>query len=269
MARPTKQGVDYFPLDVYLDDKFKFIQIKYKLEGFAILIKLFQKVYSYGYWYMWTEDEALIFADENKAELEIVDNVIKEAIKRDIFDKELFDKYNILTSKGIQKRYKEMVRRRKDVEVVTEYLLIDNDFGVNDDIKPTPSIHDDDKSTQSKLNKTKEDKSIVDESKNIILTSYEAAYIKLLGDIEGYPLDRKKDLEYMKQLEERYPTLDLVEAINKFSTYVMDKPFKNNANHRSQLNTSFGKYVEWGNCLKAISTSSKKYKEDNPFINRS
>ena len=156
MSRPTKQGVDYFPLDVYLDDKFKFIQIKYKLEGFAILIKLFQKVYSYGYWYMWTEDETLIFADENKADLELVNNVIEEAIKRDIFDKDLFDKYNILTSKGIQKRYKEIVRRRKDVEVKVEYLLIDNDLGVNDNIKPTLGIHDDSKSTQSKVDKNKD-----------------------------------------------------------------------------------------------------------------
>ncbi|MFY9378775.1 MAG: Lin1244/Lin1753 domain-containing protein, partial [Acutalibacteraceae bacterium] len=48
MARPAKDGVDYFPLDVHLDDKFKFIEIKFKLEGFAILIKLFQKIYSFG-----------------------------------------------------------------------------------------------------------------------------------------------------------------------------------------------------------------------------
>ena len=269
MARPTKQGVDYFPLDVYLDDKFKFIQIKYKLEGFAILIKLFQKVYSYGYWYIWTEDEALIFVDENKTELELVNNVIEEAVKRDIFDKDLFNQYNILTSKGIQKRYKEIVRRRKDVEVVVEYLLIDNDFGVNDNIKPTSSPHNDDKSTQSKLNKTKEDKSIVDKSKSMILAAYEASYIKILEKIKDYPLDRKKDIDYMKQLEERYPTLDLIQAIEKFSVYIMDKPFRNNANHRSQLNTSFGKYVEWGNCIKTISTSSKTYQDENPFANRS
>ncbi len=155
MARPNKQGVDYFPLDVHLDDKFKFIEIKYKLEGFAILTKLMQKIYSYGYWYRWTEDEALLFADELRTDYEKVKGVVDEALERGVFDKDMYEKYNILTSSGIQKRYKEIVRRRKDVEVIEEYLLIDGTFGVNDDINPSPSKHDDSKSTQSKVKESK------------------------------------------------------------------------------------------------------------------
>jgi hypothetical protein len=155
MARPTKQGVDYFPLDVHLDDKFKFIEIKYKLEGFAIVIKIMQKIYSCGYWYKWTDDEALLFSDEVRADYDLVTEVINECLDRDVFNKELHEKYCILTSKGIQKRYKEMVRRRKEVEVTEEYLLIDNILTVNDDINTTSRRHDDSKSTQSKVNKTK------------------------------------------------------------------------------------------------------------------
>ena len=166
MARPAKDGVDYFPLDVHLDDKFKFIEIKFKLEGFAILIKLFQKIYSYGYWYKWTEDEMLIFADENRVDVSTVKNVVNEAIIREIFDKELYQKCNILTSKGIQNRYKEIVKRRKNVNVIEEYLLIDNNFGINDNImqtsseqegntEQTPSEHNDSKSTQSKVKESK------------------------------------------------------------------------------------------------------------------
>lgn len=154
MARPNKQGVDYFPLDVHLDDKFKFIEIKYKLEGFAVVIKLLQKIYSYGYWYKWTEDVSYLFADEIRADPQLVQNVVEECIKRDIFDAQLYEKYSILTSSGIQKRFKEIVRRRKDVEVITDYLLIDGIFGVNDDIKPTSSRQDDVKSTQSKVKET-------------------------------------------------------------------------------------------------------------------
>lgn len=155
MARPNKQGAEYFPLDVHLDDKFKFIEIKYKLEGFAIIIKLLQKVYSYGYWYKWTDDEALLFSDEIRADYELVNKVVNEAISRGIFDQELHEKYNILTSKGIQKRYKEIVRRRKDVEVTEEYLLVDDVFGVNDDINPSSSVQNDVKSTQSKVKESK------------------------------------------------------------------------------------------------------------------
>ncbi|WP_272032943.1 Lin1244/Lin1753 domain-containing protein [Oceanobacillus kimchii] len=155
MARPNKQGVDYFPLDIHLDDKFKFIEIKYKLEGFAIVIKLMQRIYNQGYWCKWTEDEQLLFADEIKADYSLVENVVNECLSRGVFDNQMFDEHNILTSKGIQKRYKEIVRRRKDVEVTTDYLLIDGNFGVNDDIKTTQRKRNDVKSTQSKVKESK------------------------------------------------------------------------------------------------------------------
>lgn len=150
MARPLKQGVDYFPLDVHLDDKFKFIQIKYGLEGFAIIIKLLQQIYSCGYWYQWGEDEQLIFKNENHVSCETLNGVMSEALKREIFSQEMLDKYQILTSSGIQKRYKEIVRRRKDIKIITEYLVIDDIYPVIDDTMPTPCQHDDDNNTQRK-----------------------------------------------------------------------------------------------------------------------
>jgi hypothetical protein len=158
MARPTKQGVDYFPLDVHMDDKFKFIEIRFKLEGFAIVIKLMQRVYSNGYWCKWSEDEQLLFCDETRFDPVLLHEIFLECLKRGIFDESMFLNYNILTSKGIQKRYKEMVRRRKDVEWITDYLLIDINNEVIDDINPALSKQDDSKSTQSKVNKTKQNK---------------------------------------------------------------------------------------------------------------
>lgn len=158
MARPTRQGVDYFPLDVNLDSKFKFIEIKFGLEGFALVIKIFQQIYSAGYWYKFDEDEKLLFAHEINVDINLVNDVIMEALTREIFDKHMYNKYQILTSKGIQKRYKEMVKRRKDVEIVLEYLLISDDFGVNvniigvnaDNNYSTSEVNDN-KSTQSKV----------------------------------------------------------------------------------------------------------------------
>ena len=142
MSRPYKQGVDYFPLDVHLDDKVKFIELKFGLEGFATYIKLLQKIYSYGYWYKWGEDEALLFANELNKDTNFVNDVIQECLKRDLFSKELYEKYEILTSRGIQKRYKEITRRRKDVEVIEEYLLIDDIKLVNDGKNTSESSQD-------------------------------------------------------------------------------------------------------------------------------
>ena len=53
-----------------------------------------------------------------------VSEIVRASIKRGIFDKNLFDKYRVLTSRGIQKRYFEAVSRRKQIEVKNEYLLV-------------------------------------------------------------------------------------------------------------------------------------------------
>ena len=126
MARPNKQGIDYFSLDVVLDDKFELFEAEHGLEGFAFLIKLLQKIYeSNGYYYLWEEDEKLLFSKKINVNINQVNVYINSAIKRNIFDKATFEKYNILTSKGIQKRFLEAVKRRKQIEVINEYILLD------------------------------------------------------------------------------------------------------------------------------------------------
>lgn len=101
----------------------------------------------------------------------------------------------------------------------------------------------------------------------IVMTPEESEYIKVLESIEGYPLDRKKDLDYFKTLQKRYPTLDLVQAIKQWQTYKLDKPLKAKCNARSQINTSFGKYVEWNRCLKneSIKGKTKKDNQEGPL----
>lgn len=118
-------GINYFPLNVHLDDKFELIEAEFGLKGFAIVVKLFQKIYGQqGYYCEWTEDVALLFGKNVGLGGDAVSEIVRAAIKRGIFDSELYDKYQILTSRGIQERYFEAVSRRKEVEVRKEYLLI-------------------------------------------------------------------------------------------------------------------------------------------------
>ena len=118
-------GINYFPLNVHLDDKFELIEAEFGLKGFAIVVKLFQKIYGQqGYYCEWTEDVALLFGKNVGLGGDAVSELVRAAIKRGIFDSELYDKYQILTSRGIQERYFEAVSRRKEVEVRKEYLLI-------------------------------------------------------------------------------------------------------------------------------------------------
>lgn len=121
-----KCGIDYFPLDVTLDEKIELIEAQFGLTGFAVIVKLLQKIYGgEGYYAEWTNEIALLFARKIGANGNAVSDIVNAAIKRGIFDKTLYDKYQILTSKGIQKRYFEAVSRRKNVEVKGTYLLID------------------------------------------------------------------------------------------------------------------------------------------------
>ena len=133
MARPLKNGVDYFPFDTVLDTKFELIEAEFGLKGFAIVVKLLQKIYrENGYYCEWTKEVALLFSKNVNEGCSAVSEIVAASIKRGIFDKDLFDKYEILTSKGIQKRYFEAVSRRAQVDVIREYLLFpDTHFGEN------------------------------------------------------------------------------------------------------------------------------------------
>ena len=120
-----KTGLDWFPLEVHLDDKFDLIEAEFGLTGFAIVVKLLQKIYGgEGYYCEWTEEVALLFGRSCGTGGKVVSEIVSASIRRGIFDSEMFDKYRILTSKGIQKRCFEAVNRRKDFEIKNEYLLV-------------------------------------------------------------------------------------------------------------------------------------------------
>lgn len=132
MARPKKQGLDYFPLDVNVDNKIEILESKYGISGFGFIIRLFQKIYANGYYLEWNQYSAILLKKEIGMSEEKINEFIKFCLEINIFDKKLYSSYNILTSRGIQKRYFTVCKRRKEVEIVKEYLLIKpEDYGVN------------------------------------------------------------------------------------------------------------------------------------------
>lgn len=127
MARPTKAGLDYFPLDVDIDqdDKIAIIEASHGIEGFAIVIKLFMKIYDNGYYYEWGEKEQLLFVRRVNVDINRVNVIINDCLKWGIFDQNTYERTKILTSKGIQRRYLEATNRRKRVEIRRDLLLLD------------------------------------------------------------------------------------------------------------------------------------------------
>lgn len=160
MPRPIKNGVDYFPLDVHLDEKFELIEAEFGLTGFAVVVKLLQRIYGQdGYYCEWNDEVALLFGKRIGLGGSAVSEIVSASIRRGLFDQTLYDRYQILTSAGIQKRYFEAVARRKVVNVEAAYLLVEvtqvpenvHINRVNVDINPENVCNN----PQTKENKTK------------------------------------------------------------------------------------------------------------------
>lgn len=165
MAAPFKEGVDYFPFEVHADVKIRLLMADCGVKGYGILILLWQYIYSYGYYAKWNDDIALLFASNisvpsDTVSLSEVKAVVESCFNRELFCRELYDKYGILTSRGIQKRYFEIVKRRKSYNVKPEYLLIPvplKDVNVNingENVCNNPE--NECNNQQSKVNKNKE-----------------------------------------------------------------------------------------------------------------
>lgn len=125
MVRPFKAGVDYFPLDVTVDEKIELLEAEHGLIGFGVLIKLYQKIYANNYWVTWNKRSILVFSNKVNVSVNEVTAIINSCLEWEIFDKDMLEKHEILTSRGIQKRFFEITKRRVDVEVTLEYLMVD------------------------------------------------------------------------------------------------------------------------------------------------
>ena len=125
----TVAGIEYYPfnVDFFDDDKIALIESEFGAKGSVIAIRLLCKIYREGYYYRWGDDACLIFARKSGADFapNMVKEVVSGLVRRSFFDKGMFDKFGILTSRGIQQRYFEAVKRRQKVEVNSEYLLVD------------------------------------------------------------------------------------------------------------------------------------------------
>ena len=279
MARPKKETVDYFPHFVNSGKTLFILEQNYGNDGYAFWFKILELLGSSdGHYYDCRNVPAwkFLLAKTNLSEEKTIE-IFNMLVELEAIDKELWQE-KIIWSDNFVKNLLPVYSNRKSELPKKPIITSSNDS--TDEFLPVETEQNSistETNSQSKVKESKVKESIDNNDDNfqneieIILTQEEANYISILSKIEDYPLDRRKDLDYMKTMQERYPTLDVIAAATKFSDYILDKPFKKNANHRSQLNTSFGKYVEWGICKKKekpIVNNKKIYEDENPFLNR-
>ena len=125
-GRPTKQGIDYFPIDVgfFTDVKIRKISRACGSQSTSILICLLCNIYKdEGYYILWDKDLPFVIADTVGVSEGAVKEVLIKSLQVGFFDQELYEKYKILTSSGIQKRFLLATYQRKETTIIPEYLI--------------------------------------------------------------------------------------------------------------------------------------------------
>lgn len=151
-GRPTKQGIDYFPMDVgfFTDVKIRKISRACGSQSTSILICLLCNIYKdEGYYILWDEDLPFVIADTVGVSEGAVKEVLIKSLQVGFFDQELYEKYKILTSSGIQKRFLLATYQRKETTIIPEYLINCANNSIN---CTTNSInHSDNEQSKSKV----------------------------------------------------------------------------------------------------------------------
>lgn len=127
MARPISKGISYFPLDVDFMQNLKIRKVIQACgpNSIAIIMLLLGNIYGdEGYFMRWDEDVCFLITEALGVKDVYTLETVKKCLQVGLFDENLFNKYRIITSKGIQSRYFEITKRRRKVEVINQYLLV-------------------------------------------------------------------------------------------------------------------------------------------------
>ena len=143
MARPKKQGLDYFPIDVDIFEDLEVEYAKFGADGFTIYMYLLTRVYKRGYYLEVDEDFLLVMAARLRMSEQKVMQVLNYLLKRSLFDNTLFQSVKVLTSAGIQERFQLAVKSRalKNPVQVREDLWLLKKEDTEPFIKVNPSLN--------------------------------------------------------------------------------------------------------------------------------
>ena len=128
MGRAKKRGMDYFPVDVNLMDstEIKVLTAKFGAEGFYLYMFLMCRIHLGGYYLEVSEDFVSCAAVDTRLKEKTVVDMIELMCAKRLFDRELYEQYQILTSAAIQETYLDVkCKRGRGVEVYREYWLLD------------------------------------------------------------------------------------------------------------------------------------------------
>jgi DnaD/phage-associated family protein len=129
MARPQKEGLDYFPHDVYAssDEKIEPLILIYGAKGYAFYFLHLEYIYR-------SKDLEFDISDAETREViqqklrisaDEYELILQTALKKKCFDKKYYDEFHKLTSDGIKKRAATVYEKREKMRLAYEAKVSD------------------------------------------------------------------------------------------------------------------------------------------------
>ncbi len=128
-GRPRKQGLEFsgWSVDVFEDPKIERLMDAQGVQSFVIYFYLCQRAYAqYGYYLPWSEEDAVIVARRlgGGVRSSTVREIVGQCLRIGLFDKGLYDRCGILTSKALQRGFAVVLPKRRVKDVVDDYWLL-------------------------------------------------------------------------------------------------------------------------------------------------
>ena len=243
LARPTKTGLEYFPLDVNFlyDIKVRKIIKPLGPEAIGVLVYLLAEIYKdNGYYISWNDDICFLMSDLTGIDEELIKDVVSKALEVDFFNKDKYKKYNILTSKGIQNRYISATEKRKNTNINDDYIIENEQISINEYTQNNSNLRVNSEETgvnvtetkvnseETGVNVTESTQSKVKKSKvkDNIYTASADAHAELKSEIQGriwaaYPVKKGK-IHAMKSIEKLLKGYTEQQVLNAIATYKAD-----------------------------------------------
>lgn len=268
-GRQNEVSLPYFELDCHMDEKVKLIRAEYGLKGFAIVVMMYQHIYGgdHGYYCEWDDERLLLFMSDNGLIGEsknLIDEVVRACIRRDIFSDRLYKEYGILTSSGVQKQYLKATAKRQVVNLKKEYLLISVPENRSNVVVNT--IYGVRKAIDYGINSQSNSKSNSKSNKNNMCKADALALFEKLWKL--YPCKKGKgqvsDAAKMRLLKIGYD--EMVRAIDRYKAELeKDSDWRKPQNGSTFFNSGYIDYLDSNYVPEKVQNRKGQYSQFNQF----
>lgn len=165
MARPPKEGMDYFPhdTDAVNDEKIEALRMLYGNDGYAFYFILLERIYR-------SKDFELDISDAETIQIlcrkvgvneEVFNKMLQTSLKRGCFDRSDYDERKVLTSEGIKKRANVVVDKRLKMQEKYRNEKVDDSKNVSKRVSASETTQETKEETPQRKGEKRKDKSKV------------------------------------------------------------------------------------------------------------